>query len=368
MALKYKNIFIAATRQHVGKTTTTLGLTAGYQSIGYNVGYCKPVGQNFSDVQNIRVDKDCILFSDLIGFELDANIHSPVILPKGATKSYLKEPENFDYESAIIKAKKYLDVHYDIMIYEGTGHTGVGSVVDLSNAKVAKMLDAGVVMVLEGGIGSTIDMLNMTTALFREYDVPLIGVIINKVIPEKIEVIRKYLSIWLKRKNIPLLGVVPYDKKLAHPLMGTVCKALKAEVHYYEENLENRIEHMLAGSLVDLKGLKATQNILLIASSRTVDRALLKVKAFSKHEEVDDSPLSGVVITGAEELTDESISYIQEHKIPVINTHLDTYGAVTKINSIEVKINRRTPWKVKRAIAMVEETVNFKKILELSSK
>lgn len=368
MALRYKNIYVAATSQHVGKTTTTLGLTAGYLNRGYNVGYCKPVGQNFLDVENIRVDKDCLLFADLIGFDIDPKIHSPVILPSGITKEYLEDPSQFDFPSEIINAGKYLDVHYDVMIYEGTGHTGVGSVVDLSNAKVAKMLDASVVMVVEGGIGKTIDMLNMTTSLFREHNVPLLGVIVNKVIPDKVDMVKKYIGLWLKKYDVPLLGVAPYDEALAYPLLSTVCKSLKADVLYYSENLDNRIENMLAGSLVNLTELKAVENILLIASTRTVDRALKKVKAFSKHSEVHDSPLSGVVVTGEEKLEEESLRYIHEHKIPVIRTHFDTYGAVTKINSIEVKINRRTPWKVKKAISMVEQNIDLDKILRLSAK
>jgi len=86
MALKYKNIYVAATSQHVGKTTTTLGLTAAYLSKGIEIGYCKPVGQKYVTSNDVIVDKDCVLFADLIGFEMDPTIHSPVILPRGATK------------------------------------------------------------------------------------------------------------------------------------------------------------------------------------------------------------------------------------------------------------------------------------------
>ncbi len=60
-------------------------------------------------------------------------------------------------------------------MYEGTGHPGVGSVVDMSNAQVAQLLGAPVVMIVEGGIGSTIDLLNMNLALFRERRVPRKG-------------------------------------------------------------------------------------------------------------------------------------------------------------------------------------------------
>ncbi|MEL6392284.1 MAG: dethiobiotin synthase [Bacteroidota bacterium] len=43
-------LYIAATSQHVGKTTSTLGLMAAIKERGINVGYCKPVGQQFVDL------------------------------------------------------------------------------------------------------------------------------------------------------------------------------------------------------------------------------------------------------------------------------------------------------------------------------
>ena len=59
----------------------------------------------------------------------------------------------------------------------------------MSNARVARLLNAGVVMIVEGGIGSTIDMLNMTTALFREENVPIIGAVSYTHLGQKIDVI-----------------------------------------------------------------------------------------------------------------------------------------------------------------------------------
>ena len=63
----------------------------------------------------------------------------------------------------------------------------MGSVADVSNADVARVLNAGVVMVAEGGIGSTIDKLSLSLARFQAYNIPILGIIVNKVFPEKIE-------------------------------------------------------------------------------------------------------------------------------------------------------------------------------------
>ena len=57
-------IFVAATRQHVGKTTVSLALMSGLQKRFGKVGFLKPVGQQHIAVTDesgaeIRVDKDC---------------------------------------------------------------------------------------------------------------------------------------------------------------------------------------------------------------------------------------------------------------------------------------------------------------------
>jgi len=192
--MKYKNIYVAATSQHVGKTTSTLGIVSAFMKKGLQVGYCKPVGQKFLDIQNLRVDKDTILFADLINFDMIPEIHSPVILGKGATEIYLDDPDKYPLDKKILNAEKVLSESNDIVIYEGTGHPGVGSVADLSNAKVASLIDAGVVIIVEGGIGNTIDRLNLSLALFREHNVPILGVIINKVIEEKLEKVHTYVK------------------------------------------------------------------------------------------------------------------------------------------------------------------------------
>jgi hypothetical protein len=38
---------------------------------------------------------------------------------------------------------------------------------------------------------------------------------------------------------------------------------------------------------------------------------------------------------------------------------------VIKISKLEVKINRRTPWKIAKAIQLIQENVNVMKMIEL---
>ena len=358
------NIYMAASSQHVGKTTCTLGLVSAFQHDGFNVGYSKPVGQKSLEVDNLRVDKDTVLFADLLGFDMDPKLHSPVILGAGATTRFLDHPGEFNMQEDIRQAAIGLDRLHDIVIFEGTGHPGVGSVAGISNAHVAKLVKAPVIMVVEGGIGSTIDMLNMNLALFREEGVHILGVIVNKVIPDKMDRVRYYLNQWLEPRGIPILGLIPYEKSLAYPVMRTVADSVAGLTTHNPEKLDNKVEDIMAGSLIDTPELKSFVNILLVAAVRQLEPALDKINSIMKVMRKNKSPLSGIVLTGQGMPESRSIDYILKYKIPMVRTELDTYSAVLQISKIEVKINRNTPWKVRRAVELIREHVDLKLIRE----
>ncbi|MDR9401564.1 MAG: AAA family ATPase [Psychroflexus sp.] len=354
-----ERIYVAATSQHIGKTTSTLGLVHALRKKDINVGYCKPVGQQFLDLENHQVDKDAFLFSGVMDFELVSDIHSPVILGKGATVNYLDDPSQQKYPEKIRKAKEVLEDNYELVVYEGTGHPGVGSVCDLSNADVAELIGAKVILVVEGGIGNTIDKINLSLSLFRSKDIPILGIIVNKVRPEKLDKVKKYIKMYLDKQNLPLLGVIPYDKTMAYPLLHTVKSAVYGEVMANAHNLNNQVANTIDSSLMELEELTNYEHLMLIISSRKLAGALKKMKEFEAKNNFEKSPLSGIILTYHKFIDEESRQYIDEREIPVIHTQMDTYGAVMKISRIEVKINPRTPWKIHRAEELISEHVNL---------
>lgn len=363
--MKLKNLYVAATSQHVGKTTSTLGIAASFKKANINTGYCKPVGQRHIDLKGSVVDKDAVLFADLLKLDIEPKIHSPVIIGKGATVKFLDNPEEYDLKKLICNARDQLNSNHDAVIYEGTGHPGVGSVANVSNAQVAKLLDAKVVMVVEGGIGNTIDRLNMSAALFREYDVPIIGVIVNKVIPSKMDTVKNYVGKWLDRNNLNLLGVVPHDKTLGFPLLWTITNSIKGSFEFYSEKGFNKVENILPGSVVDTEILKKSSDNLLVVSSRMMAKAIGIIKEFVEEENLEKIPLSGIIITGDGNISKVIKSFINDYSIPVVRTKLDTYGVVVKISNLEVKIIRKTPWKISKAIELINENVDIKKMINI---
>ena len=363
--MAYKSIYVAATSQHVGKTTSTLGLVSAFHNKGVNVGYCKPVGQRYVMHNGLQVDKDVVLFGDLLNFQIDPSVHSPVILGSGATTEYIDHPELFDYKTDILRAAAELERRHELVIYEGTGHPGVGAVVEMSNADVAQLTDSGVIMVAEGGIGSTIDMMSMCMEKFERLNCSILGVILNKVQQEKRDKVAHYVSKWLEKFDIPLLGTMPFDRTMGFPTMTTIMDSVKGKIEYNGDRMDNFAEGTIAGSLISTEELMGKGgNLLLVVGATRLSLAIEDTAEIMRREGWTKPPFSGIITTGHGAYSQKTIDFVQDHHIPLVRTMLETYGAVVKIARIEVKINLQTPWKVKRAVDMIEHNINLDLILD----
>lgn len=366
-----KPLYIAATGEHKGKTTCTLGLVAAIHELGINVGFCKPVGQKHVLVNGQKVDKDTVLFGELLGFEIVPEVHSPVIIASGLTAEYIKNPDQYDFEGNVDQAAAFLDANHEMVVYEGTGHAGVGSVIGLSNAQVAKRLGAEVILIVGGGIGRTFDRLNLNLGLFREQGVPVKGVIVNKVHLDKLDHVRDHLQAYLERIDIPLLGALPFDRTLSFPIMATVQKSIKGKELLHPHSLTNQVEEILAGSTFQIDEFTYFRNVLLITNQANYHSAIEDVKSHAEERGLSQCPLSGVIITGvnkkSQPLDPEAFhhSYLMGCEVPVLTTTLETYDTVVAISRIEVKINTQTPWKVKRAIELIRDNIDVSKLLNL---
>lgn len=360
-----RRIFIAATDQNIGKTTTTLGMLFFLKKLGINVGYCKPIGQKYVSYEGKKVDKDAELFAYTLGFDLIPQYHSPIIASEGYTWDYIQNPQHEKLVQKINKAAAYLERNYDFVVYEGTGHPGVGSIFGLSNADVAKQLNAGVVLVVQGGIGNTIDRLLLCKSLFDIAGVPFLGVIINKVIPEKMEKITVALTQKLSELNIPILGIIPFEETLAYPLVATVAKHLNAEILCNPHNLNSLVQGTIAGSLIDLQDLNEQKQYLLVVSIRRLNDALQKLNAIWHAKAMDTPNLAGIILTGDAEIAPENLEFLKQHQIPALKVHIDTYEAIKKLGQLDVKLNPQVASKVRRAADLFEDYVDTNAICQL---
>src|SRR5205823_6772073 len=138
-------------------------------------------------VEGKQIDEDSLLIEDTYRVQTPLEDMSPVAIEPHFTRKYIDAANSEFLARRIQNSFDRAAWEKDFAIIEGTGHAGVGSVFDLSNARVAHLLQSKVVLVTKGGIGRAIDEVVLNKALFDREGVEIVGVVLNKVLPGKFE-------------------------------------------------------------------------------------------------------------------------------------------------------------------------------------
>jgi BioD-like phosphotransacetylase family protein len=330
-----KRIFIAATRMNDGKTTTSLGLYSALNHGQKKIGYIKPVGQRFVDVNGEKIDEDSFLLTEIFDVSVPIQAMSPIVVDKDFTKIYLDDSKSI-YPKILNRLCRSFDraaYEKDYIIIEGTGHAGVGSVFDLSNAEVAKILNAKAIIVASGGIGRPIDEIALNQALFEKAGVEIIGVIINKVQPDKFEFIKHYCGQALEKMNLKLLGIIPENAKLSEPSLSQIIHEINGECLNTTNNLQSKkIKKVVIGAKTGLSTIDDIEEGTLIISSGDREDIIQPCMKSNKA-----SMLSGVILTNAIKPNDATLADIQASEIPFILSNDSSYSAISRMNKMNIK-------------------------------
>lgn len=358
-----KRIFIAATQQNDGKTTVCLGLIGALRKRFKKIGFIKPIGQRYLIEQGYKVDEDSVLIEKVCKIKCNLKDMSPVAIEKGFTERYIRGGKRERIAEQIRKSFDRVSKGSDLVVIEGTGHAGVGSVFDWSNASVAKLLDSKVVLVTSGGIGRPIDEIVLNQALFEKEGVELIGVIINKVLPVKYKKINNLIRLGLKKKHLEVFGVLPYNPVLSAPTVQQIYEELDAQLVCGQENLQNVIENILVGAMETHEALKYIADRSLVITGGDREDIILAAMSTQLYRTSQRRKIAGFVLTGGIRPHDSIIEMVRNLKIPLLLVKDDTYTAAKKIHDRTIKIRPKDSEKIELVTRMIEEYVDLDKLL-----
>ncbi len=359
-----KSLFIAATRQNDGKTTTSLGLFNAICKRFSNVAYMKPVGQQYYMVDDKKVDKDALLFQRVYDLKDDFTYMSPIAVPKGYTQEFIDKPHTDKNIKTLQNAYTKLIQNKDFIVIEGTGHAGVGSVFHLSNADVAKLLGPKVILVSRGGIGSSIDEILLNKAVFDSCGVELLGVIVNKIQHDKYEKISHYAKKGLEAHNINVLGCIPFVPMLNTPTIESVFEKLNGKQLSSKTGFSNRVEKCLIGDMVPHDALSQLEpNTLLIVPANREGLVMAALCGNLLDSEVVYF-VSGIIFTGGKNPHERILNLIKRTHIPLLIVEEDSFTVATQITNMLVKLRSNEPDKIKKTQDLVEEYVDIDAICD----
>ncbi|MCX5706458.1 MAG: DRTGG domain-containing protein, partial [Candidatus Omnitrophica bacterium] len=250
----------------------------------------------------------------------------------------------------------------NLVIVEGTGHAGVGSVFDHSNATVAKLLGSKVILISSGGIGRPIDEILLNKALFEREGVKLLGVIINKVLPSKFDKINSLVRKGLERKGVNVLGVIPYNPMLSRPTIEQILEETNFQVLCGREYLERSVSLVMVGAMEPHDAVKyIVDDSLMITPG---DREDMLMTALSCFRTGDDKrlKLSGMILSGGITPEQPIMNLLSKAQIPVLLAKSDTYDVATCVHDLTVKIRSCDADKISSVVKLVKDYVDLKKI------
>lgn len=384
-------LFVAATRQNDGKTTTSVGLFSALQNRLGRIGYIKPVGQRFVEVDGLRIDEDTMLIEDTYKVRVPLEAMSPIAIEPDFTRRYIEHANNDFLVTRMQRAFDRTAWEKDFVIIEGTGHAGVGSVFDLSNARVAKLLDSKVILITGGGIGKPIDEIALNKALFDREGVEIVGVILNKVIPAKYDYIAEFARRGLARLGIDLLGTIPDERMLAAPGLAQICEDIGGEfIHLPPEGARARVEHVIIGAMSSGNVVEEFKpGTLIITPGDREDIILAALSSYLPQETEAGEGRRGVRVTGcsADEVDREGypthtpmvmgiilsgnlrphasiMNLLKASRVPVVVSPMDSFTIASSIHSMTVKTLPGDVEKLDKIRSLVEKHVEIDRLLE----
>jgi len=382
---RVRQLYLAATGQNRGKTTTALGLLNGFLERGLHAGFMKPVGQRTVIDHGQPADEDAVLMHETFGLLDPYDVMSPVHIPRGFTKAYIAGQVVDDLGARIVRAQAAFTGR-DILLIEGTGHAGVGAVIGLSNATVAAMLGTPTIIVSEGGVGRPIDEIVLNAALFRAHGVEVAGAIVNKVNMDAQPGIARVIERGLAPYGVPLLGTLPIRPILSNPTLEMILEGVHGEPIHSGPDLERVVEsvaigamepgHMLErvgpGTLVIVPGDRedviltlTTAHLMGPAGSADPGEFLGTGGrgALNGHE----GAAIGLVLTGGYRPRQAVIDAIRRADLFATLVAEDTYSVASEVHDLLVKTHPADHEKIELIKRLVAENLDIDRILAVAT-
>ncbi len=204
-------IFITGTNTGVGKTIVCGHLTRYLHECGLDVITQKWVQTGCNDKpEDLLVHDDII--PDRTGYPPDdlLRLRCPYIFSLPASPHLAAAEENTEINpNMIVDAYRYLEAEHDLVVVEGAGGLNVPLTTDLLIGDLAGQLSLKTVVVVENTLGCVNHSL-LTVEALRERDIPIVGLVFNRIRDEGDEVVlNDNPRIIHRMTGVPILGELP---------------------------------------------------------------------------------------------------------------------------------------------------------------
>ncbi len=331
-----KYLIIGSLEPFGGKTGVILGIIHQLKSRNIDVSYIKPISSSFDEEEDV----DTKLIEKILSLPQDRIVPPLIHMDWDKISQKIENQDTNDYLSNIISQIK--SIQGDLVLIEGAGTLDEGALFGLSLSEMAEKIDCPVVLVVKTKGYPPVDSILKAK---KELGNRLIGIVINGVLPEQVDMIQTQLKPYLIAQGIPVLGILPQNSLLASISVREIAKQLRARILCRSDRLDLMVESLMIGAMnvnAALEYFRKYRNKAVVTGS---DRTDLHFAAL-------ETSTSCLILTGTTPPDPILLSRAEDLEVPVLAVNLDT---LTTIEIIENSFGR----------ARIQEDIKINCIQEL---
>jgi len=303
-------LYIATVEEKAGKTFLSVGLCRALTAKGFGVAYGKPIGRANTYREGRPFDRDGEVIADALGESAPEKL---VGLVGGELPRWWRPPSDA-WECIDRLAQR----ESDVLVLEGREWLGRGLYSGLWDVALASRLRASLLLVARYRGERTVDQVLTAVRLIGE-DAGLLGVVLNEVsVDTELEDVQGHVVPYLERQGIPVMGVVPFERRLRAVQVGYLVEVLGAEP-VVTGDLEAEVERFLVGAM---RGESALRHLRRIPGQLAVitggDRADIQTAA------LEVSRVRALILTGGLRPETSVLTEAAQRNVTVIVTGQDT--------------------------------------------
>jgi BioD-like phosphotransacetylase family protein len=318
-------LLVTATGESTGKTAIAIALARYAQAQGRRVGYMKPKGTRLQSHVGKTLDRDPMLARELLGTDDEIHEMEPIVYSPTFVRSALEGRERPDELRARVRdGFDAVSEGREFVAVEGGGRFTTGGVVDLTDAEVADLLDADVVLVAEYESPPDVDE---TLAAARQLGDRLLGVVFNRVSGAAYDEVESVVAPFLEERGIPVVGVLPREPTLAGVTVAELASELGVET-LTDVPTDGVVERFLVGAMSGesaLRFFRRTKDAAVITGGDRTDI----------HTAALEAPgITGLVVTGGRRPPGPVLGKAAEKGVPVLLSAADTLSTLERAEDV----------------------------------
>ncbi|MGB9757378.1 MAG: AAA family ATPase [Candidatus Bipolaricaulaceae bacterium] len=346
-----KKLYVGSVEEKAGKTVVILGLAQVLRARGFQVAYRKPVGLARAYRHGRPADPDGELVAEALGLEKTEDLVP--VLSGEAPRAWRPPIGAWD---RILSA---MAVSADFLFLEGREWVGRGLLSGLSDPALAGKLSAPILLVAKYRGEPTVDGILAAARIVGE-ESRLLGVVLNAVSPEaELSEVQSYAAPFLEEEGIPVLGAIPFHRRLQAVRISEVLEALGAEV-VVAGDLQAEVERVLVGAMgaeAALQHLRRIPGQLVVITAG--DRTDIQAAALSFPR------VRAVILSGGIRPERAIAAQAHEHGKTLAVAPQDTFTVAETADRLLGRTFPISPERLALLARLTEENVDLDRIIEL---